>query len=114
MGKKICWLPSRLPISFQATLLLFLSFPCLNFAPNGNFSSLPAAFRVSVQHGRFDGVANNISSQDAKQHPRMTQDQPFPLSEPGLSELHLVLPLTTNSSPAQPAEVDFELGFVLL
>ncbi|XP_068055134.1 neuronal growth regulator 1 isoform X3 [Anomalospiza imberbis] len=49
-------------------------------------ASLPLnpAFRVSVQHGHFDGVANNISSQDGKQHPRMTQDQPFPHSEPGV------------------------------
>lgn len=86
--KKQRWLPSRLPISFQATLLLFLSFPCLNFAPNGNFSSVPAAFRVSEQHGHFDGVANNIPSQGGKQHPRMTQDQPFPSSEPDVQELH--------------------------
>lgn len=37
------WLPSRLPGSFQATLLLILSFHCLNFSPNGNLSFLPAA-----------------------------------------------------------------------
>lgn len=56
-------------------------------------------------------------ARDGKQHPRMTQDQPFPYSEPDVEKLHRCIfsfpSLKTGARPSLP-EVVFKLVLVLL